>query len=537
MPLLKRENISTYIPVRPSSTVREIPTLPGARRKKLDGETETERIERLRQEEEEYHQLYLLKTQEALEDLKQREFDNITIDRYDELIKSDEDRENIESILADYEYTKYTSHVAPTTISVAKMKELMSISGFYQRFRFFNYLFRVEVDRYKGEKKKLEKREIHLKKLSEEGPLEPGKFFDENNRPVYRKWCNSMFMRVTDVCMSQAHDYKKKNAALFGPKLVFDFSFDKEMSRREIFAVADQLSDAHGINYRSEGTYDIHFCNLQSDSETLDRLRKSIPNLLENPRHMITVHPESYLELFPRDQLVYLTPNAVEPYKWDVDDIPIIGALVDIQIKKNFSYSRAKREGLRMARLPLDEYLMWGSASKVLTLNQMMGIMCDIHASNGDWKNALLKNVPKRKLKTPEQLMQEDEYRRKKLSYQKKKFFQLDSVTIDYSGEIQLMKTRTVDKSCQPNLPIKHDPKNKRYKTRALLQTDQEDPSRQKMTHRQSNMRGHDSTDFSKLDSDVNETSISQPKIEKDAKMMSTQDILEKVMASVNKVK
>lgn len=61
------------------------------------------------------------------------------------------------------------------------------------------------------------------------------------------------------------------------------------------------------------------------------------------------------------------------------------------------SLAKAKREGLRMAKLPLDRYLQWGSGSgKSLTLNQVINIMNDMKVT-GDWAHSL-RHVPKRKL-------------------------------------------------------------------------------------------------------------------------------------------
>lgn len=62
--------------------------------------------------------------------------------------------------------------------------------------------------------------------------------------------------------------------------------------------------------------------------------------------------------------------------------------------------AKAKRLGLRMARLPLDQYLHWGAGSgKSLTLNQMINILLDLKKT-GDWMHAL-KHVPRRKIVDP----------------------------------------------------------------------------------------------------------------------------------------
>lgn len=61
--------------------------------------------------------------------------------------------------------------------------------------------------------------------------------------------------------------------------------------------------------------------------------------------------------------------------------------------------AKAKKDGIRMAKLPLEKYLNWGSSStKNLTIDQMMAILLDLkHTRN--WEKALQNNVPNRKLK------------------------------------------------------------------------------------------------------------------------------------------
>lgn len=61
------------------------------------------------------------------------------------------------------------------------------------------------------------------------------------------------------------------------------------------------------------------------------------------------------------------------------------------------SLAKAKREGLKMLKLPLDRYLHWGAGSgKSLTINQMILILLDLKKT-GDW-NYALRHVPRRKI-------------------------------------------------------------------------------------------------------------------------------------------
>ncbi|XP_037952545.1 mitochondrial ribonuclease P protein 1 homolog [Teleopsis dalmanni] len=71
--------------------------------------------------------------------------------------------------------------------------------------------------------------------------------------------------------------------------------------------------------------------------------------------------------------------------------------MVDTSNNEPLSLAKAKKLGLRMARLPLEHYLQWGAGSgKSLTLNQMVSIMLDIKKT-GDWMKAF-SHVPRRKV-------------------------------------------------------------------------------------------------------------------------------------------
>lgn len=61
------------------------------------------------------------------------------------------------------------------------------------------------------------------------------------------------------------------------------------------------------------------------------------------------------------------------------------------------SLAKAKRDGLKMAKLPLDRYLEWApGAKKNLNINHMIPILLDLKAT-GDWEHSL-QHIPRRKL-------------------------------------------------------------------------------------------------------------------------------------------
>lgn len=186
-------------------------------------------------------------------------------------------------------------------------------------------------------------------------------------------------------------------AMQFGQKLVLDCSYDEHMTKRECILAAKQLMLVFAENRIHDQPFDLHFCNANMAGHTLDYLQRHIPTML-NAEFPLNVHTDSYLDHFPHEQLVYLTPHCKNDLtEYDPDKVYIIGAMVDTMHNEPLSLAKAKKHGLQMARLPLDRYLQWGAGSgKSLTLNQMTRIMLDLKTS-GDW-NKSLSHVPRRKL-------------------------------------------------------------------------------------------------------------------------------------------
>lgn len=112
-----------------------------------------------------------------------------------------------------------------------------------------------------------------------------------------------------------------------------------------------------------------------------------------------------------RERLVYLTPHTqTVMHSFDRDAVYVVGGIVDRSSSEPLSLAKAKRQGLKTARLPLEKYLTWGASSgKCLTLNAVLSILLELKMS-GDWRRALL-HVPQRKLKTEAEILKEENFR------------------------------------------------------------------------------------------------------------------------------
>lgn len=206
---------------------------------------------------------------------------------------------------------------------------------------------------------------------------------------------NTFLMQFWNRSLDKLLGWRCAQAMLFGQPLVFDMSYESNMSRREIDNTVSQLMEVEGWNRRAAEPFHLHFCNLQHDGAFMEEFLKRYGAETWN-RLLITSTEQQHIQVFPKEQLVYLTadsPNVLRTF--DHSKVYIIGALVDRSIQSGLSLANAKRLKLATARLPLNEFLHWEIGAKNLTLDQMIRIMLTLKET-GKWEEAL-KFVPQRK--------------------------------------------------------------------------------------------------------------------------------------------
>ncbi|MPC73928.1 Mitochondrial ribonuclease P protein 1 [Portunus trituberculatus] len=88
---------------------------------------------------------------------------------------------------------------------------------------------------------------------------------------------------------------------------------------------------------------------------------------LQQPEYPLIINPKSYLKKYPKEQLVYLTPHCQEELLvYDHNAVYIIGGIVDKSSGEPLTLAKAKREGVRMQKLPLDSPIDGSQLSQVL---------------------------------------------------------------------------------------------------------------------------------------------------------------------------
>ncbi|NXY51334.1 TM10C methyltransferase, partial [Ceuthmochares aereus] len=293
------------------------------------------------------------------------------------------ERQEISSLSAAREILdmwRLAGRLVPENLSEEQLQTFIECPTKSAKKKYLKFLHLKELKK-KSDKRRMEEKRKRRLEAQEEAPKT-----DEAKRNSHIcLWTNSM---------DKAYNWRAAQSMIFGQPLVFDMSYEKDMSVQEVANTVRQLVFSEGCNRRSVDPFHIHFCNFKENSlyhkEFIKHYKESWGKLL------ITVTDQCYTDVFPKDKLIYLTADSPKVMKtFNHDKIYIVGSMVDKSIKTGVSLARAKRLGLETAALPLEQYLLWNTGAKNLTLDQMMHILLTLK-DTGDWKKAL-EFVPKRK--------------------------------------------------------------------------------------------------------------------------------------------
>ncbi|XP_057336310.1 mitochondrial ribonuclease P protein 1 homolog [Microplitis mediator] len=321
-----------------------------------------------------------LKTKDQLAEMRMKEF-----------LKNPDNEKHYKILELELEVMRQSGELVPSHLKPRDWVELLLITSRQRRKRFLEFLFGLEMKEKNAAEKRKIKAEERVKTLDAlEDPGIPDYL-------QYKLGGNNMFIRIRDNTMNQMYNWRLMRAMMFSPKLVLDCGYEDKMTRVETKNCAKQLMFAFAANRESDDPLDVHFCNFNQSGLLHEELYSFIPTMYE-PDFPINITQKSYLDLFPKDKLVYLTPDCHQTMdNFDAEAIYIVGAIVDKVAGSPSSLAKAKREGLRMAKLPIDKYLSFGGGSgKSLTINQVVAILNDLYTTR-DWPHAL-RHVPRRKL-------------------------------------------------------------------------------------------------------------------------------------------
>lgn len=342
----------------------------------------------------------------------EREFQELSPEMYESICKDEFEREKMIQALAEYELNKYDTGRVPTQLTLDEMRMLIDLEAHQvsQRAQLLIYFYKRELAKMRDrQQREQRKREVadRLALKYQTTQKSTGLEYLADGTPVYGKWRNTMFVHKSDRAMRSMYESRAANAAIFGPRIVFDFGFEHEMERRELTNLGLQISLAFADNLRAREPFDLWFCNLKKGTSTEKILLRNIGNMYD-AKSLINVTEKSYLDVFDASKLIYLSPHATKVLR-DIpgDAVFVIGCIVDRARIVPLTSTKAAEEKVNCYKLPLDDYLFF-KGKKTLTVNQVFCIM-NSAKQDGDWQRAFDEHVPKRKLKTLDQVKEEQE--------------------------------------------------------------------------------------------------------------------------------
>ncbi|KAG1700116.1 hypothetical protein DVH05_011928 [Phytophthora capsici] len=238
---------------------------------------------------------------------------------------------------------------------------------------------RMQWEERKAEKKLKRQEKQRAKKAS--GLIPPPKELDMSEEAVQRRKERASAKREAYLM-----------AAEEGVKVVIDCQFEEKMTEKEKKSLSQQIMFSYGVNRRSRTPMNAFITSLHGNiRENLEKISGF------HEWQAFTGSSKSYLELFNKDCLVYLTadsPNTIT--KLSRDKVYIIGGIVDRNRLKGITYEKAVEQGIETAKLPLDAVVEMGSATRVLTVNHVFEILAQFSEMK-DWAQATLATLPSRK--------------------------------------------------------------------------------------------------------------------------------------------
>lgn len=294
------------------------------------------------------------------------------------------------------EMWRLAGKLVPEHITDEQLATLAELTTKSSKKKYLKFLSIKENHKKANKEKKEKKRNERMVAMQEKAEQAQGECEgmdeEEGGEPKLR---NSFLLQFWSRSLDRVFNWRAAQAMQFGQPLVYDMSYEQNMSRQEMENAASQILESEGWNRRAVDPFHLHFCNLQPNSAYHRELVKRYGQETWE-RLLITSTSQHQVDLFPHESLVYLTadsPNVL--HKFDHSKVYVIGAMVDRSIQCGVSLANAKRLKVATARLPLDEYLHWDSGAKNLTLDQMIRILMTVKETNS-WEKAL-EFVPKRK--------------------------------------------------------------------------------------------------------------------------------------------
>lgn len=188
------------------------------------------------------------------------------------------------------------------------------------------------------------------------------------------------------------------------PKIAFDLQYMFKEKPRIQSELGNQMQYVISENLDSRTPFHISFVNFPNTPEAEQWLHKCVGFYGGQYTHQ-TVLPDftnkSVKETFPDKDVVYISRHARDVLDGPLD-VGAIALCASMDTARE-ALGAARRGRMRAVRLPIQRYVKWQKGPMYLPFPNIMRIFREVHVNGGDWESALLKNISKRHLLTPEE--------------------------------------------------------------------------------------------------------------------------------------
>lgn len=160
--------------------------------------------------------------------------------------------------------------------------------------------------------------------------------------------CLGVFSSRSDKYFKYAENYR---TLLFGHPFVIDLDFD--FTFREEQACFNQILNCYSKNYRHPCGFHLHLTSVNKHKEINSQFQAGLLSDIH-----VDLHERPFWEIFPVERLVYISPEAPPLRSYDANDIYVMGGFVKTaeETEEQYTYPKAKKLGLRVGSIPVQQY-------------------------------------------------------------------------------------------------------------------------------------------------------------------------------------
>ncbi|CAF2909953.1 unnamed protein product [Rotaria sp. Silwood2] len=275
----------------------------------------------------------------------------------------------------------------PEIIPNERLTELINTPLIESRKSLYGYLFLREMYR---KRRAANVAENNLRRI--EAAKRRQELLAEGKPPTNYPGYSSIFRHLGRQHEKRLREQLFLAPACLGEMIVIDCGFEHEHAREHyLLNLVDQIQYLFAEIHHYHSPSFVYLCNLSQQGRLKAEFDRRSP--LDNLCFEAT--ESSYLDIFPHEKLIYLSPDSnVEMTSFDHDAVYIIGGIIDLSGKKPLTFGKAKRDNIKHQRLPIDRYVKFGGGSgKTLTIDQMYNILMTLKHT-GSWVEAF-KYIPK----------------------------------------------------------------------------------------------------------------------------------------------